>query len=97
MGIRERVGVHPARNRLHFSPNHAFPHPVTFFHLYASQDVFETFRGSGRLLYQISYGKDVFSYAESLVSDVPVVREIYNGLKFLSDEIREVTRYILDT
>jgi len=32
-----------------------------------------------------------------LVSDVPIVREIYNLLKFLSDEIREVTRYILDT
>jgi len=73
--------------------------------VFTVHEIFSTFhqiarsliRGSGRLLYQIAYGKDVFSYAESLVSDVPIVREIYNLLKFLSDEIREVTRYILDT
>ena len=48
------------------------------------------------MIYKIEYAQNVFKYAETFVSDVPIISQIYDAVMFLSDQVGEVIVYFLE-
>ena len=46
--------------------------------------------------YQMRHAQNVFKYAEGLANNIPLVRNIFNGLMSLSDQVGETLTELLN-